>query len=220
MTLRYGAFDRGWKQTVESAIDLKVCDCCPTAAAITADGPVAVYRDRTDDEVRDISIVRLENGRWTAPASVHHDNWKLQACPVNGPAIAARDRNVVVAWFSAVGDAPRTFVAFSKDAGRTFAAPIRLDDGLAIGRVDVELLADGSAAASYIEHVDGRGQFRVRRIRPGGARSAPITIANIDSSRSSGYPRIAVHDGELTAAWVERAATRGVQTAHAKLGAH
>ena len=36
------------------------------------------YRDRSADEVRDISIVRRVGGRWTKPAPVHDDGWKIQ----------------------------------------------------------------------------------------------------------------------------------------------
>jgi hypothetical protein len=217
MTLRFGSFDRQWKQTAETPVDLRVCDCCPTAAAITADGPVVVFRDRSDEEVRDISISRFDNGKWSTPSPVHGDNWKIQACPVNGPAIAARGREVVVAWFSAVNDQPRAYVAFSKDGGRTFGAPIRLDDGVSLGRVDVELLPDGAAAAAYIEQADKRAQFRVRRVGPDGRKSQALTVAGLDAGRTSGYPRIAVHGHELTAAWVEREGTRRVQTATARI---
>ena len=40
------------------------------------------------------------------------------------------------------------YAAFSSDAGRTFGAPIRLDETSALGRVDVALLPDGSALAT------------------------------------------------------------------------
>jgi hypothetical protein len=213
MSLRFGSFDQKWKQTADAAIDARVCDCCPTAAAVTADGPVVVYRDRSDTEVRDIAIVRFERGAWTAPAPVHADNWTIQACPVNGPAIAAQGRTVVVAWFTAVGDRPRTFLAFSKDAGRSFGTPVALDEGVAVGRVDVELLPDGSAVAAYIEQTGQRSQFRVRRVAPDGVRSAAIVVAGLDAGRASGYPRIAVHQGEVTAAWVERDGSMRVKTA-------
>jgi hypothetical protein len=213
MTLRFGAFDRQWKQTVETAVDDRVCDCCPTAAAVTADGPIVVYRDRSDDEIRDISVSRLIDGKWSEPVPVHRDNWKIQACPVNGPAIDARGRDVVVAWFSAVGDQPKAFVAFSKDAGRSFGPPIRLDGGVTLGRVAVALLPDGSAIAGYIEQVEQRSQFRLRRIHGDGRTEAPITVAGLESGRASGYPRIAVNGSELTAAWVDREGSRRVRTA-------
>jgi hypothetical protein len=213
MTLRFGAFDRQWKQTAEMPVDDRVCDCCPTAAAVTADGPIVVYRDRSDDEARDISVSRLIDGVWSEPVPVHRDNWRIQACPVNGPAIDARGRDVVVAWFSAVGDQPKAFVAFSTDAGRSFGPPVRLDAGITLGRVDVALLPDGSAVAGYIEQEGQRSHFRIRRVRVDGAADAPITVAGLESGRASGYPRIAVNGSELTAAWVEREGSRRVKTA-------
>ena len=217
MSVRFGEFNRQWKQTAEAAVDLRVCECCPTSAAVTSDGVVAVFRDRSDDEVRDVVLTRLEGGKWTAPAPVHRDNWRIQACPVNGPAVSARGRTVAVAWFTAESDRPRAYVAFSRDAGRTFGSPVRVDDGVSLGRVDVELLADGSAIAAYIEQADKRAQFRVRRVEQSGTKSDAQTVAGIDAGRASGYPRIAIHGGELVLAWVERDGTRRVRTAIAPL---
>ena len=75
------------------------------------------------------------------------------------------------------------------------------------------MLADGSALASWIEQVEQRSQFRLRRIHGDGRADAPITVAGLESGRGSGYPRIAVNGSELTAAWVEREGSRRVRTA-------
>lgn len=217
MSVRYGTFDRAWKQTRDEAVDLRVCDCCPTAAALTSDGPIVVYRDRSDTEVRDISIARLEQGKWVAGASVNRDGWQIQACPVNGPAVSARGRQVAVAWFTGVGDKPQAYAAFSDDAGRTFGAPIRLDDQASLGRVDIELLPDGSAAVAYIEFADQRAQLKVRRVARDGSRSNPVSIAGSSNNRASGYPRMALDGDELLFAWTDREGTSHVRTATAKL---
>ena len=217
MSIRYSSFDRNWKQTVETPIDLRVCECCPTAAAVTSEGVVAAFRDRSEQEVRDIYVARLQGGKWSEPVPVHRDNWRMPACPVNGPALSAIDRDVAIAWFTGKNDQPQAHLAFSRDAGRTFDAPIRLDDGVALGRVDVVLLPDRSAVAAYIEYADKRAQFRVRRIDPSGTRSAPITVAGIDDGRTSGYPRIALHRDELVFAWIGRDQAPQVRTAVATL---
>ena len=217
MSIRYASFDRNWKQTEDTAIDLRVCECCPTAAAVTSEGVVAAFRDRSDQEIRDIYLARLQGGKWSEPVAVHRDNWRMPACPVNGPALSATDRDVAIAWFTAKDDRPQAHLAFSRDAGRTFGAPIRLDDGVALGRVDVVLLPDRSAVTAYIEYVDTRAQFRVRRIDASGTRSAPITVAGIDDGRTSGYPRIAAHGDELVFAWIGRDNAPQVRTAVAKL---
>ena len=217
MSLRFGAFDRTWKQTADLPIDTRVCDCCPTAASITSDGPIVAYRDRSDQEVRDIYVARFDQGKWTAGIPVNRDGWHVNACPVNGPSVSARGRQVAVAWFTGANDKPRAFAAFSRDAGRSFGSPIRLDDEASLGRVDVELLPDGSAAVAYVEFAGQRAQLRIRRIQPDGTRSGPVSIAGVGADRSSGYPRMALHDGELVFAWTDREPASQVRAAIAKL---
>ncbi len=203
MTVRSATFDGAWKQTSEMQIDGRVCECCPTTAAVTSDGLIAAFRNRTEDEIRDIYVSRFENGKWTEPKAVHNDGWEIAACPVNGPMLSARGRDVVIAWFTGVVDPGRAFVAFSKDAGRTWSAPVRVDDEATVGRVDVELMPDGSAMATWIELVDKRTEFKARRIQPDGTRGAAVKVADLVNSRSSGYPRIARHGNELVFAWTE-----------------
>ena len=214
MSVRFGTFGRDWKQTSEVPVDLRVCECCPVTAAVTSEGPIVAYRNRTEDEMRDIVISRLEKGKWTEPTAVHADAWKILACPVNGPMLSARGRDVAVTWFTAQGDQPRTFVAFSKDAGRTFGAPIRLDDAGSLGRVDVELMPDGSAVASWIEFADQRAQLRFRRVEPSGTKSPAVTVSGLAGGRASGYPRIGVSGNQMVVAWTDSDNGRAqVQTA-------
>jgi len=214
MMLRSTTFTLDGKQGAEAVVDSRVCECCQTAVAVSAEGPIVAYRDRSAQDVRDIQVSRFANGRWSAPALVHKDNWQIDACPVNGPAIAAAGRTVVVAWFTMQNKQGHAFAAFSSDAGRTFGAPVRLDDATAIGRVQVTLLPDGAAAASWIEFVDGRSQFKARRITAAGARGAAVKIAE---GMGTQYPRLARRGDELIAAWSEntQGSTR-VRTARIK----
>mgnify|MGYP001570014217 CR=1 FL=1 len=220
MTVYFGRFDRDFKQVEESVVDARVCECCPTAATVTSEGVIAAFRDRSDAEIRDIYTSRLVNGKWSAPAAVHADGWKIAACPVNGPALSASGRNVAASWFTVKGEQGQAYLAFSADAGRTYGAPIRVDDGGSLGRVDVTLMPDGSAAvATWIEFADQRSQFRARRIDRSGARSAAVTIAGLAAGRASGYPRMALNGRELVFAWTESGpgGTMQVKTATAAL---
>lgn len=113
MSVRGAVFDRKGVQLSETLVDDRVCECCPTAAAVTSDGPIVAFRNRSADEIRDIYVSRLVDGRWTEPAAVHRDNWRIAACPVNGPALSANQRDVAVAWFTATGDQGHVFAAFS-----------------------------------------------------------------------------------------------------------
>ncbi|MEO5897322.1 MAG: sialidase family protein [Vicinamibacterales bacterium] len=213
MSLRFGSYTRDWKPSAETALDLRVCECCPTAVAVTSEGPIVAYRDRSADETRDIYIARFEKGQWSPPKAPHAEGWRVNACPVNGPSLSARGKKVALAWFSAIGDRPVAYAALSSDAGRTFTPPVRLDDQASLGRVDVELLADGSALAGYIEFADQKAQFRVRRIKADGSRSEASSVAAVAGNRSSGYPRMALHGGELVFAWTDRESGSQVKTA-------
>ena len=203
MSVRFARFDKSFKQLEESAVDAKVCECCPTTAAVTAEGIITAYRNRSDDEIRDNYVARLVNGKWSTPAAVFNDGWKIAACPVNGPSLTASGNTVAMSWFTVKNEQGQAYVAFSQDAGKTFGSPIRVDDGGTLGRVDLEMLPDGAALATWIEFADQRAQFRARRIERNGTRSVPITIAGIAGSRSSGYPRAAVANGEAVFAWTE-----------------
>jgi hypothetical protein len=213
MSVRAAVYDTKGTQISEGPVDLRACECCPTAATVTADGPIVAYRDRSASEIRDIYVSRLVSGKWTAPVAAHRDDWKIAACPVNGPALSAKGRDVALAWFTAKGDEGHAYVAFSQDAGKSFGTPVRLDDATALGRVDVTLLDDGSAAATWIEFADGKAQFLMRRIGRSGERSPAMSIAGLAANRASGYPRMAAFGSELVFAWTDSAAPSSVKTA-------
>jgi hypothetical protein len=217
MALRAAVFDRQWQQLSEDVIDLRVCECCPTAAAGTSDGVIVAYRDRSPDETRNIAVARLVGGKWTQPAAVHDDKWQLNGCPVNGPALSAAGRTVAVAWFTAPNDEGQARLAFSTDGGAHFGEPIRVDDTASLGRVDVELLLDGSAVVSWIELAGGQAAFKFRRIEPNGTRSEAMTVADVGANRNSGYPRMARRGGELVFAWTGTDDSLRVQTSVASL---
>lgn len=206
MALYFAQFDRNWKQTAETAANTRVCECCPTSVAMTDEGPVTAFRDRSPREIRDINVSRLENGRWTDARPVHVDNWEIDACPVNGPALSARGREVVAAWFTAKDDKPRAYAAFSSDAGRTWGEPIRLDGESTLGHVDVEMLDDGSAVATWVEFAEQRSRLQTRRVERTGVRSRAVDVT---PARPVGYPRLARRGNELVFAWTEGAEAPG-----------
>jgi hypothetical protein len=219
MALRYAAIGADGGRTDEAVLDERICECCQTSAALTSEGPVAVYRDRSEREVRDIYFVRRQGEGWSAPQPIHADNWEINGCPVNGPSIAADGRRVAVAWYTGEGDAARVQVAFSGDAGATFGAPARVDDGEAMGRVDVLMLADGSALVCWMSGSAEGGANKVRRVSREGALGPVSVIAASDVSRSSGFPRMARLSDTVHFAWTQFGKPPRVQTATADVSA-
>jgi hypothetical protein len=204
MALRYAAYDAQWRRTGEGVIDQQACECCSTAAAVTSEGVLIAFRDRSDKEIRDIAVSRFENGKWTGATAVHNDNWETYSCPVNGPALSARGRQAAAAWFTVKNDQGQAYAALSSDAGRTWGAPVRIDDGVSLGRVDVEVLDDGSAVATWVEYADGRSQLRMRHVEASGNKSDAVSVAaGIEGGSASGFPRLARHGKELVFAWTE-----------------
>ncbi len=201
MTLRTANINLQGVITEPTELDARVCDCCQTSGALTSAGPVFVYRDRTEEEYRDISIVRKVKGQWTAPKTVFNDQWKIAGCPVNGPRIVAQEDQVAVAWFSAPNDVPQVKIIFSKDAGATFEAPIVIDNRNPLGRVDVAMDEKGTAFVSWLSFQDEKSQIKAIAVNSTGIIGNPIVISETNSSRSSGFPQMELLENQLHFAW-------------------
>ncbi|HXE57870.1 MAG TPA: hypothetical protein VNK43_07710, partial [Gemmatimonadales bacterium] len=128
--------------------------------------------------------------------------WRHRACPVNGPALAARGRSLALAWYTGAGG-PRVSIAFSGDGGATFGRPVRVDGGRPLGRVDVEWAdaAGREAVVVWMEEAGSGAAVRARRVRTDGAVGAPLTLAHADRGAAGGFPRIVVTGSELVYAW-------------------
>ena len=218
MTLRFTAIDAEGKLTEDALLDARVCDCCQTSAALTTDGLVVAYRDRSGKEIRDISVVRFSRGRWTEPRPLSVDDWEIHGCPVNGPSVSADGRRVAVAWFTAAKDTPIVKVIFSGDSGATFGQAIRVDDGTPVGRVDVLMLSDGSALVCWLERTAKGGEIKLRRVRPEGSLDSSLTVAESGVARASGFPQITRSGNDVVVAWTEPGTPSRIRTASVRIG--
>ncbi len=203
MTVRAAEVAANGEVSHEHELDVSTCDCCQTTAAITDNGPVVLYRDRTEEEIRDISIVRQVNGTWTAPKTIHADGWKIKGCPVNGPKVAAMGNNVAVAWFTAAQDTARVQVVFSKDGGENFENPTVIAKGTTIGRVDVVWVDEETAVVSWMDTKEKVASLNVAKISRTGVVSEKVTVVEMNGSRQSGFPQLEKVDDMLYFAWTD-----------------
>ena len=197
MTLRGAILNKNGSKANEWELDKRVCDCCQTSAAITDNGPIVVYRDRSDDEIRDISIIRMINGQWTEPKTIFPDNWKISGCPVNGPGAVAFGNNLAIAWFSMQENKGKVKIVFSEDGGATFKNPVIVDEGKPIGRVDIVMLDEKTALVSWMEGAD----IKVVKVHADGRKEKSITIALSSESRSAGFPQMTKSGNKIFFAW-------------------
>ncbi|MES2858464.1 MAG: hypothetical protein V4704_04720 [Pseudomonadota bacterium] len=205
MQLRANRFDPDLARGVDAVVDASVCDCCQVDVAISSTGPVLAYRDRTEAEIRDIAVVRLQGGAWSEPKIVHADGWKIPGCPVNGPAIAARQAGVVVGWYSEGSGLPTFQLARSNDGGTTFGAPVVVEQGAnVLGRVDVALDAT-QAWVSWLRDVDGAQALMLARYTPDLSRQLQrIEVARLQArGRASGMPKLAVDANGAWLVWTD-----------------
>jgi hypothetical protein len=202
MTLRGAVIDADNTLQREQEIDELICDCCQTDVAMPSAGAVAVYRDRTVDEIRDIYVTRQVDGRWQPGVPLSVDNWRIAGCPVNGPSIAAEESHVVAAWFSVPERGPLVQLRFSDDSAASFGPAFTLATEGSLGHVEVVLLADGSAVASWLQAgAGGRGTLVLRRVMPGGRMGSVVSVASDAPARS--VPQMGIAGDDLVLVWTE-----------------
>ncbi len=220
-TVRIGGLGQSDGAAPAQIVDPRTCECCSLDVAMATDGPVLAYRDRSETEVRDISVVQRRENTWSSPIPTLADNWTLSGCPVNGPALDARGNDVVMVWFSGQDPPGRVQAALSTDGGTTFKSRTRLDQGHPLGRVDVVWTED-DAIASWLE-VDSqapeRARVLARRIRPDRTLGPVTVLGETVSSRDSGFPKLAVARRTLWWVWtdLDDRAKPTLRVAHAPL---
>jgi hypothetical protein len=137
----------------ETVVADDVCFCCKTSIVVAGDGSLyAAYRNIYPNSIRDIAVARWAPGSVTPMASerVSKDEWHLEGCPDDGPALFVDAANTLhVVWPTSVDDQTSRkglFYAFSLDGGKTFSPRQRIDD------------ADSASSAAHpqISGMDGR----------------------------------------------------------------
>ena len=141
-----------------SAIDTRVCDCCPTSRRRRrAEGTdrgvpqTAATRRSATSPCRALAARTLDRAGHGAQRRLG----RSKRARSTGPPISARGRDVAVAWFTALkdeGQSVRRVLRTTRAAPS--AHPSRVDEVSAIGHVGVELLKDGAAAVSWIEFAE------------------------------------------------------------------
>jgi hypothetical protein len=203
MTLRGALISTEGEIKESFLIDKSICDCCPTSLVKTEDGAIVAYRNRTDDEIRDIFVSRFDGKSWSNPKAVHNDGWEIGACPVNGPKLAAQGSTILVAWHTAADEDPTTKAAISTDGGQTFNKARSLNNQESLGRVDVAV-HNGKAYVSWMESNSKDKNNAYLNVASFGISNSSVNkkrVAEINSSRQTGFPQMEILGNELIFAW-------------------
>ena len=214
MTLRFATINTAGEVTNQALLDNRVCDCCQTSMTIAADGSILVaYRDRSDEEIRDMSIVRYADSAWSSPVSIANDGWNIAGCPVNGPVLTSNESLVAASWFTMGADSKaKVLCAFSDDFGKSFGHPIRIDTGDPLGRVDILFIDENVALVSWLETIEDKTRIAARTVSSDGTVSEVVTVAETLPSRSSGFARMGLTPDGVIIAWTDAADSRVVKS--------
>ncbi len=215
--LHYAQFSSSGNRLKSFELDEIACDCCLPVIAQSSDGFVLAYRDRSLEERRDIVVRRMSGGNWQDAVLVGADNWIIEACPINGPAIAADGDSVAVAWFSATNNEPYVRLALSADAGKSFGEPIEIDADGSFGHVDLVLTDEGDAIVSWLRSDADRVAITLRRITAEGLVGEAQTVAHIDIGRPADFPQMVKVGRQLVFAWSDFDGNGKVRTAGAEI---
>jgi hypothetical protein len=187
------------KEIKEEDLDSDVCSCCPTSTVKTSKGLLVAYRDHTPQDIRDIAVLRFENGKWSTSKILSPDKWQINACPVNAASASAKDNNVAIAWYTEANDNPRVQIVFSSDAGTTFGKSTVVSSHDAQGYASTALTEDG-AFVSWIEEGEHSARVLARFVTSAGAAGPVLQIAE-GSRQSLGYPQLLHAGAETWIAW-------------------
>lgn len=218
MSLRGAVLDRRGRVLEESELDARTCSCCQTDAVRVGTRTWLVYRDRSEAEVRDIALIERDaQGHWSAPETVHVDGWKIAACPVNGPAIAANGTQALIAW-PTLARPPLAVRYRVRTAAGGYGPLHTLEQADATqGRVDVAAAGAGGYALSWIGVGSTGNALRLAYIGSDGEPQGQIEVAPVEAGRNVGNPRLAWFAGAHWLAWTESAGEGRTQVALARV---
>lgn len=202
MSLRSAVLDRHGALSEALALDQRVCDCCGTDLLRLADGShLAVYRDRSAEEIRDISLLRRVEGHWQDQSLVHADDWQIAGCPVNGPALASDGRRSLAVW-ATMADQPELQVRARLLDGPAQALTLEGGPGV-LGRVDAVAFNDGWLISWLGGGDEGQAVLRLARLDENLDELDRQDLHSLPSGRDIGMPRLAASGEQAVLVWTE-----------------
>ncbi|NRB37701.1 MAG: exo-alpha-sialidase [Pseudomonadales bacterium] len=96
------------------------CVCCRLALDLNPQQqPVLMWRHIYADNIRDHALLTLTDSvQKPAPHRVSFENWQIEGCPHQGPAVRVQGQRTHMAWFNDAPEASGLFYAYSDSAGQ------------------------------------------------------------------------------------------------------
>ena len=194
--------DHGLSFSRERKVADNSCECCRIAMISDAQGHATLmWRHLFDNGVRDHAIANI------GPEEVTHQihrasfgNWKIDACPHHGPAIArGGDWGYHMAWFDGGNNAGLFYARMDGNAWVSSPAKRFGDVNKQAGHPALVSLGE-SVWLAWKERTENASEIKLAKSEDGG-RSwiAPVTLTQTQDK--SDYPQLHVKDHQVYLAW-------------------
>ena len=193
----------------KSPVASNVCFCCKTAVVVRGSDVFVAWRHLFPGGVRDIAVARSSDGGRTFhdPVRVSEDNWKIDACPDDGPAMTVDESGgLQVTWPTLLQETgtPRMAI-FAADQPRrrrhVLAARARRRPGRRARPIPASPRPPPAGARSCGTS-SPKGSGRCSSVRWAAApRAAAQTLS---TGRVASYPSIAAAGDGYVVAWTDQ----------------
>lgn len=188
-----------------------VCYCCKTAVATgTGRSVYAAWRHVYPGNVRDVAFTMSTDGGQTfaPPLRISDDQWTLDGCPENGPALAVDAVNRIhVVWptlvpASASASEPTLalFYAMSQD-GRRFTVRQRIPTEGFPRHPQITLGLHGEVSVAWDEQASGVRRIALARGTVDGTGTARFVRQRVGDATPASYPVVATGDSGTIVVW-------------------
>ncbi|MCD6706943.1 MAG: glycoside hydrolase [Thiobacillus sp.] len=196
--------DNGARFSANQRLAQHTCECCRTALAWSADGPVMLWRNLYGTHTRDFALANLETGKQQRATD---DDWQIDACPHHGGGLAVDGHGALhMVWFTQ--GRTRQGLFYRRIADGSASPPMALGNPAAqAGHASVA--AAGRTIVISWREFDGRGYVaQAMHSTDGGTSwSTPRRVA--ESGGAADYP-VPLTDGKR-ALVVWNSATEGLR---------
>lgn len=189
------------------------CECCRIAFTTSPDGKaMALWRHVFAPNVRDHALAELTpSGAVATPARATFDDWHVDACPHQGPALAyAADGTRHQAWFTVKGEDGGVYYA-SAAPGKPQGAPVKLGSDQAD---HAAIAVDGRNIVLAWRQYNGKATAIMGRI----SRDAGLTWRETElasTAQASDHPQLLRGRSGIVLVW--RTVAEGVRVVPVKL---
>lgn len=199
--LHAARLDQDLRVTARWELDELTCDCCNTDGRRIGNQLWLAYRNRSPEELRDIYAIRFDGAEWNLPRRVLRDDWKIEGCPVNGPAVASLDGSPLFFWPTQQGTSTVLRLALH-DRGFVDLGIIERGEGV-LGRVDAVAFGRDQALLSWLGLEQDRIALKLARIDAAGKVLEVHTVTTLPPGRMTGMPRLAAFGQRAILVWTD-----------------